>query len=72
MEREKSATLGSKIVGKITDYRAEFKRIQWLTPEELRKKTMTIIGVCIVFLIIIFCYDFIFTEIVRRISLIVA
>ncbi|MCL2565668.1 MAG: preprotein translocase subunit SecE [Defluviitaleaceae bacterium] len=68
MEKEKKATLGEKLV----EYKAEFKRIQWLTPAELRKKTMTVIGVCIVFLVIIFCYDFIFTEIMSWISRIVA
>jgi len=68
MEKEKRATLGEKFA----EYKGEFKRIQWLTPAELRKKTMTVIGVCIVFLVIIFCYDFIFTEIMSWISRIVA
>ena len=68
MEKEKIATPAEKI----SEYRAEFKRIQWLTPTELRKKTMTVIGVCLVFLAIIFAYDFTFTEIMIWISRIVA
>jgi len=65
---EKKLTLGERI----GEYKSEFKRIQWLTREELRKKTMTVMGVCLVFLAIIFVYDYIFTEIMSRISLIVA
>jgi len=65
---EKKLTLGERL----NEYKGEFKRIQWLTPEELRKKTMTVIGVCLVFLAIIFSYDFIFTEVMRWISTIVA
>jgi len=68
MEKEKKATLSEKIA----EYKGEFKRIQWLTPEELRKKTLTVIGVCIVFLAIIFAYDFAFTEVMLWISRIVA
>jgi len=68
MEKEKKATLGEKI----GEYKAEFKRIQWLTPAELRKKTITVIGVCIIFLAIIFAYDFIFTEAMMWITRIVA
>jgi len=65
---EKKITLSERLA----EYKGEFKRIQWLTPEELRKKTMTVIGVCLVFLAIIFSYDFIFTEVMRLISTIVA
>jgi preprotein translocase SecE subunit len=65
---EKKLTFGERI----SEYVGEFKRIQWLTREELRKKTMTVMGVCLVFLAIIFVYDYIFTEIMSRISLIVA
>jgi len=65
---EKKLTFGERI----SEYVGEFKRIQWLTREELRKKTITVMGVCLVFLAVIFTYDFIFTEIMRWISTIVA
>jgi len=65
---EKKLTFGERI----SEYVGEFKRIQWLTREELRKKTITVVGVCLVFLAVIFTYDFIFTEIMRWISTIVA
>jgi len=68
MEDKKKLTLGEKL----GEYKGEFKRIQWLTPAELRKKTLTVIGVCLAFLAIIFSYDFIFTEAMRWISRIVA
>jgi len=68
MENKKSLTLAERF----SEYKAEFKRIQWLTPEELRKKTMTVLGTCFAFLVIIFCYDYIFTEALRWISRIVA
>jgi len=65
---EKKLTLGERL----GEYKSEFKRIQWLTREELRKKTMTVMGVCLVFLAIIFAYDFVYTEVMRWISTIVA
>ena len=65
---EKKSTLSERL----SEYVGEFKRIQWLTREELRKKTMTVMGVCVLFLAVIFTYDFIFTEIMRWISTIVA
>ena len=65
---EKKLTFGERL----DEYKGEFRRIQWLTREELRKKTMTVIGVCLVFLAIIFSYDFIFTEVMRWVSTIVA
>ena len=68
MEDKKRMTLAEKL----GEYKGEFKRIQWLTPEELRKKTMTVLGTCLMFLAIIFTYDFIFTEIFRWVSRIVA
>jgi len=68
MEKEKKLSL----MERFGEYKAEFKRIQWLTPAELRKKTITVIGVCIIFLIIIFAYDFAFTELMIWISRIVA
>ena len=68
MEEKKRLTL----LERIGEYKGEFKRIQWLTLPELRKKTLTVIGTCIVFLAVIFSYDFIFTELMRWISGIVA
>jgi len=68
MDDKKKMTLAEKL----GEYKGEFKRIQWLTPAELRKKTLTVLGTCIMFLAIIFSYDFIFTEVMRMISRIVA
>ena len=66
MDKEK-ITLAERFA----EYKGEFKRIQWLTPEELRKKTINVMGICFVFLVIIFCYDFVFTEAMSWISRIV-
>jgi preprotein translocase SecE subunit len=68
MEKEKKLTLAERF----GEYKAEFKRIQWLTAEELRKKTLIVIGLCLVFLAIIFVYDYTFTELMIWVSRIVA
>jgi len=53
---------------KFAEYKGEFKRIVWLSPQELRKNTLTVIGICIIFFIIIFCYDFVFSQAMTWIS----
>jgi len=68
MEKENKATLSEKFA----EYKAEYNRIQWMSREDLFKKTIVVIGNCLVFLAIIFAYDFAFTEVMLWISRIVA
>lgn len=64
---ESKATSGG-LSAKLAEYKGEFKRIVWLAPEELRKNTVTVIGICIIFFVIIFCYDFAFSQVMTWFS----
>lgn len=66
MEKENKENGGFS--AKIAEYKGEFKRIVWLTPAELKKNTFTVIGICIIFFVIIFCYDFAFSQIMTWFS----
>ena len=60
MEKENSK--GFDFSAKLAEYKGEFKRIIWLKPEELKKDTLTVMGICAIFFVIIFCYDFAFSQ----------
>ena len=53
---------GFDLSAKIAEYKGEFRRIVWLKPDELKKNTLTVMGICAIFFVIIFCYDFVFSQ----------
>ncbi len=47
------------------DYRGEFRKINWPSREDLQKKSVTVIGVSLIFAVIIFGIDSVYNGVIQ-------
>lgn len=67
----KPALGSSKIVEFIESVKAEFKKISWTTPEELRVYTQVVVIGTFIFGMLVYCVDLLIQGVLNSLSLLV-
>ncbi len=58
-------TFSQKVKQTAIDYRGEFRKINWPSREDLQKKSVTVIGVSLIFAVMIFGIDSVYNGIIE-------